>query len=283
MIIHLSGLSTAALAQDGRERSIARDYVETESLLESEGTNPILDRTLAQGTNKGHAVRPADLGKAKKIQTNKKTEGKRAKAVTQEEVPVATQSSFTLGGRGGNFLGGITGFGLEGAYLFNPDQQMVIKGLYASNDLASRIEDTPSASIKKLDVNGLLLTGAYRQFFGDSFNMTLGLGYRKIEVEGLIALSTAGDELSFEATSSSVTVQLAIGNIWRWDNFYLGADWIGFGQPLTSSYESLVTGRGSASDAALLNTSLLAMEDLAKKFGSIGIAQLLLINLGIIF
>lgn len=80
----------------------------------------------------------------------------------------------------------------------------------------------------------------YRRFFGNSFNLLNGLKYdaNRYEDNEVVVYydfeSSPGTEkrITPKATQAVLSYQLRIGNMWHWDAFVFGIDWVGIHIPL---------------------------------------------------
>ena len=77
-----------------------------------------------------------------------------------------------------------------------------------------------------------LIHATYRQFFGNSFNISGGLifGSHSHEESTTTIYFDPGGTATYTAKGSQKTtsIEIRIGNSWQWSHFLLGVDWIGF-------------------------------------------------------
>ena len=86
----------------------------------------------------------------------------------------------------------------------------------------------------KVDVRGIEIGARY--FVGSSFNISTGIGQRSINLKLSARDRGTADFAAVDTRSDATIWQLAIGNLWRFQNgFQIGADWIGFSVPISHS------------------------------------------------
>lgn len=173
-------------------------------------------------------------------------------------------------------------YGVAGGYRpFNSSLEYVLQYLAGSEDLKASVGDTDSVTTTKADVSSWQFVGGARYYFGPSFNILGGLGYRSGEatlgmqhkIDTDIAIETA-------VKASGAVAALGIGNHWSWDNgVTFGADWLAVSIPLTKSPTYKVQGKGLSEQEMDEIEELSA--DLAEKIA--GVSALSLCNLQVGF
>ena len=114
--------------------------------------------------------------------------------------------------------------------------------------------------------NGTAFSLHARYFWGNSFNVLSGLGYRAATVKGdieHISLGSFTGDLKFQ----SVIIPLFMGNQWTWPGgFTLGVDWIGAWIPISGQTQVSISGGLPENDLEELTHQLLEANDgLSKK------------------
>ncbi len=72
-----------------------------------------------------------------------------------------------------------------------------------------------------------------KKFWGNSFYTNTGFAMRKLGAGfDLESIATGASDLKASSSTTSIGVELAIGNRWQWDTFTLGCDWIGAFLPI---------------------------------------------------
>jgi hypothetical protein len=187
-----------------------------------------------------------------------------------------SEKSFFALGKAGFALGAIPGAGLEGGYNLNAQSQILASYNRGEIDLKDEMSTSRySPTYTKALVVSQELDAQYRRFFGNSFNLIGGLGYRQIDID-VEAYDVVGKGSYTTRTDSFVAIT-SIGNLWTWDNgFSLGARWIGVSVPLSSSSESSYN-----EDGLLVNKE--EVEDLNDKIGKTVAVQLPMLQVGYMF
>ena len=128
----------------------------------------------------------------------------------------------------GYAFGGISGFGLRGFYNRFHNWQLGLQYLSAKQDLASQVSETQGTKIDNATLAISLISLHARYFFGNSFNMYVGLGQRTITYD--LKVSVAGDPSTYirgTGISISNVLGFGLGNQWAWNNgFFIGGDWL---------------------------------------------------------
>lgn len=233
-------------------------------------------------------VGPAAEAKAKKSDVKKAEPSQAAPSSKGGSWDVRSRSHAWVAGGGGNIVGGINGGDVEGAYVSSPTLQFGGGAAMGSRALGvgSSEEGGLTSSVTNDKLTGLLVFGKARFFVGNSFNVSGIVSYRRIEVAADIDVTDTATNvsggLSVDVVSTSFTAGIAIGNHWAFDSgLTLGADWIGYNQPLVSTAKSSTTRRGVlTSGGEDLSDSVQSM---AEKLGKTAHAQLLVGTIGFLF
>lgn len=125
-----------------------------------------------------------------------------------------------------------------------------------------------------IEIESSLAEVRWKQFFGNSFYMNLGAGYRTITFKATLEPITGNDDISSQFDVNSFGASIGIGNRWQWDNFTIGCDWIGYFVPFSSSGDSDVGNEADPVDKADL-------EDSVDRIGKSASSQLLRFYLGV--
>lgn len=197
---------------------------------------------------------------------------------------VRTRKSGHASFRGGNVVGGFEGYGGEGQYYFTPSLHFggfFVTGSHDfTDDLESTVEDNDVKTTEALMTFTLTVAQA-RYFVGNSFFVDGGLGVRTFASRFAFEQEEAG---SFAVTTkaTSIVAQVGIGNLWSFDNgLLIGAEWIGYNQPISSSFSASSETEGAVTDS-IEDVQALAKE-LAQFTAETGAAMALFFNVGYAF
>ena len=160
-------------------------------------------------------------------------------------------------------------YGLSGEY--HSSSKLLVGASLLTGTKSKTIDDTQggfgASASAKLTGTAFLVTGRY--FFGNSFNLTSGLGYRTASINYTISVASSLSNINIDGKLEiqSIVVPLFIGNRWSWKSgFSLGCDWIGIMVPVTGSSKGSVSGTLSSSDASSINDEFVALgNSLAKQ------------------
>jgi len=184
--------------------------------------------------------------------------------------------------RAGNFMGGIAGAGVDAGYVDGPARQFLLHVMTGATDLKDQVRDDDVVTLERFEAQGLVVKAAARFFLGNSFHVTGGLGLRRVGFDMELVDRASTGSVTTHAEAQSIVISLDVGNVWAWDNgFFLGADWIGYSQPVTSSYRSSVETEGTASGA--INDLSGIVDDSARELGSLASTQFLVLDVGFMF
>lgn len=85
-------------------------------------------------------------------------------------------------------------------------------------------------SISTANRNGWITGLRWRRFIGESFNIALGPYFRREFLSCYSLNNDNNDHNEFiEIDDYNLGISVSVGHRWRWDNFYLGFEWIGGG------------------------------------------------------
>ena len=102
------------------------------------------------------------------------------------------------------------------------------------------------------DIGATTTTLNYKHFFGNSFYLKAGAGYRKIEIKNARLLFVDIKEVG---SVENVVAEVAIGNQWQWETFTLGCDWVGLMTPISTISKKYDKGSAKGQDAVDLDNS----------------------------
>lgn len=232
-----------------------------------------IDTALA-GTSKKSRSKKRYLADNGQYMTKKKRKRKRSKRYHGPR----SGKTVSVGVRGGAVLGGLDGVGGEAMVYAGPNHAFGVSGYMGYKDFTDGVEEKETVRTDWFEATATLVTAQYRYFLGDSFHLTPGIGYRTISYDFRLSSIDSPMYMEGSASSSSVTAQLALGNLWSFGSFYIGADWIGYGAPLSSdfSYEAATSENLSPALEELSGI----VEESAEELATIGAAQLLVLNIG---
>ena len=153
--------------------------------------------------------------------------------------------------------------------------------VYAEDDFTSG-SNIEGLSLDRSTAQIIVVSGQAKYFFGNSFYVGAGIGYRSLSMDITISETTTGDFFNFSVDGTAIVTDVTIGNMWSFDNgLYVGFDWIGFILPLTSSYELSTQSEG---EFAALQEQLEAISnDTAQEINSTTLIALLVLNVGMMF
>jgi hypothetical protein len=185
----------------------------------------------------------------------------------------------------GNVMGGVPGLQFDALYSIKPNLQVGLLFNSGSLDLKSLLGDEDDVEVKTATLSGSLIAADARWFLGNSFYLRGGLGQRTINAELDIQHKVVDYGIKGDVEATSMVILFGLGNQWHWDSgFSLGAEWVGFAQPVSSSSSSSLEETGSAGGSAATKDDVEDLRDefenLAKQLGESGSARLLILNIG---
>ncbi len=191
---------------------------------------------------------------------------------------------FGVSFRFGLFVSPVMGPGFEFFYQLNPNAQMGLAYFRGAEDFKNRLSATDGTTTEKNELSSSLSLIFGRYFVGDSFYVTGALGQRTVKTDYEIRSTTQNSTISAENTSLSTVVNVALGNLWSWENGYnAGIDWVGYSQPLSSKEDVNSKTGGSQVPPAELNKKRKEVEDLFKDISKLGTWQFLTFHIGYVF
>lgn len=109
---------------------------------------------------------------------------------------------------------------ISAGYFLNPQNMLTLR--YSNFNGANEVSDPIAANTLRAVTLGI------RHFFGNSFNVTPTIYYRRNTSTSYDKKSTynffsSADDLKFE----DVGVGIRLGNEWQWDHLAIGCDWFG--------------------------------------------------------
>lgn len=214
------------------------------------------------------------------------TKAQKGDSSLAESEPSSYARSLKSGGvalRGGYIVGGVEGGGVDVFMNRGSKLQFGASYLTGSHDLSNDLSEKNAVVTDRADVKADIYLAQCRYYFGNSFFVTGGLGQRVINVDFALHDSLDTDNRLEESLQISSTVaQIAIGNNWAWESgFFLGAEWIGYLVPLSSSKSSSVKTEGVVSIAQ--DEFQKMAEDAGDSIGMLPTPQALLFSAGFMF
>jgi len=135
-------------------------------------------------------------------------------------------------------------YGAQAHYIKSPKLQLgflALSGTYTDSFDATSLVGEANAQGSVLSVNA-------RYFFGNSFNVISGLGYRSANIDMKFTGKLLLAEIDANVKVSGLVLPIFLGNHWTWSNgFTLGVDWLGAWIPLSPSTETSVSGNAPES------------------------------------
>jgi hypothetical protein len=170
-------------------------------------------------------------------------------------------------------------YGGNASFSFGPDFESSLMVLAGSQDFKKIFPEDAQFAVTKANGSAFQIMANGRYFFGNSFSVLAGLGYRNGTVSFDVSAKQSQVSVASKATAQSVILFSAIGNHWAFDNgFTLGCDWIAASLPLSQSGSHTLTTTGlTASEQTTLKN---IMSDLATDLGGITSLTLALVNVG---
>lgn len=185
----------------------------------------------------------------------------------------------------GNRQGKVVDFGLQalGSTVAPFGSIGFMGGAYLNSDMVVEAEYTKASNtslVSGTTVDIITYGVRMKNYWGNSFYTNLGLGMRKISINGSVDFEVNGtvvladEKISVDV--SSTVLDFAIGNKWQFENFNIGCDWVGFLVPISNSNsDNLPTLEGSKERDDL--------EDSKKVLGELPSLQLLRLFIGASF
>ena len=193
---------------------------------------------------------------------------------------VRSANKFVVNGSFGNIAGGIPGGGIEGMYRKDSKIEYGFEAYSGSLSLIDRISTVSTVNLEAADLKAKYFGGSARYFFGETFAITGGLGYRQID--SLIRVTSKTSAIQTTSNGEAFYARVGIGNYWSWSSgFSLGCEWIGAQVPLSSKYSSAnqSTGVSSSSMEDVRSTG----EELGETLAKSTILQTLNLKIGYTF
>ncbi len=214
----------------------------------------------------------------------KKTE---KKAIPNAKTKKTVRSSspnprFSLGLRAGLIVNTIGGGGGEFFFPQSKDLHYGVTLMIGSSDQSGKIGDNDSAKISTYEVSANLILAGLRYFMWDTLYAYGGIGMRSLNTSYEVSGTSSSDKVSGDVNGSSVIAHLSVGNLWVWDSgLFVGADWVGYSVPLSSSYAKTVDQEAVVgSDTKKLQEAVESAGMTASQGGSY---QVLVLNAGYLF
>lgn len=221
--------------------------------------------------------------KTTKKKPSEKSKRANASANNSSSRSIRSRKNSTISARAGLLIGGFSGAGGEYLYGISEDFQVGVFGAAGTYDLKPLLDDYQSLGISydKAETSYSLFYGQARYFVGNSFFVNGGIGQRSFTSTFAIS-DNSGNSLDLSTEASSIIAQFGIGNIWSFDfGMVLGCEWIGYTQPLSSSYSSTISAKGVVS--GYIQDLQGDAEKLAKTTAESGTAMALVGSLGFAF
>lgn len=197
-----------------------------------------------------------------------------------------SNKTVTVEAGGGLVIGALSGPQIDVLYNMMPDLQLGLMYGSGALDLKSAVGSTSDVEVREASVSGSIVALEALYFIGNSFYTRLGLGQRSIEATIDIHHKKIDYGIAGSIKADSQILLFGIGNQWQFDSgFTIGAEWVGYSQPMSSSSSSSLKEKGSAATATGSEKSDLDklkkdFEDAAESIGESGSARLLILSLG---
>jgi hypothetical protein len=137
----------------------------------------------------------------------------------------------------------LTGFGpnmapattLTGGIFLDRNKLLLIEGKNGNSAVSRSYTESYNGVVineGSADAKISQIGGHYKQFVSNSFYFKTGLDYSRVDFKYDFKISSTNRTTSFDG--DALIASFTIGNQWQWQNFTLGADWIGLSSPLAS-------------------------------------------------
>ena len=194
--------------------------------------------------------------------------------------------TVTVEAGGGFVIGALSGPQVDVLYNMAPDLQLGLMYGSGSLDLKSAVGNTSEVEVREATVSGSIIALEALYFIGNSFYTRIGLGQRTVAADLNIKHRQIDYGIVGTIEANSMIFLFGLGNQWQFDSgFTIGAEWIGYTQPISSSSSSSLKSTGSAAtgtdaDKADLDKMKKDFEDTAESLGKAGSTRLLILSLG---
>lgn len=197
-----------------------------------------------------------------------------------------SMKTVTVEAGGGLVIGALSGPQFDVLYNMAPDLQVGLMYGSGSLDLKSAIGNTSEVEVREATVSGSIVALEALYFVGNSFYTRFGLGQRTIAADLNMQHRQIDYGIAGTIEANSTIFLFGIGNQWQFDSgFTIGAEWVGYAQPISSSSSSSLKSTGAAaagtdSDKADLDKLKKDFEETAEALGEAGSTRLLILSLG---
>lgn len=145
-------------------------------------------------------------------------------------------------------------YGFYLAYSLSPYFDLYFQNLFGAGNLINQTSDEEFQLLRYDEATGRSLQSVVgiRFFAGNSFNMTLGFGYRQVVANYRMIVQSQNKIYPVTGTlqAKSVVFESAVGNHWILSNgLVLGCDWISIVLPINRGFNYTVVSRKISEDA----------------------------------
>ena len=132
-------------------------------------------------------------------------------------------------------------YGARLGYQSDASIQFSSKFLAGRSDLKSKFPQSETITVQKSEMTGLAGSLDLRYFFGHSFSIQGGAGFRRANID-ISVTEVSGLSVDVKQSLSAVDALFGLGNHWMWSSgLTLGCDWIVVMVPLSSSYQTITS------------------------------------------
>lgn len=170
-------------------------------------------------------------------------------------------------------------YGATVGYALNKDLETSFIILSGSQDFKDKVGEIEGATVTAADGSAMMFSVNGRYFFGNSFSVFGGLGYRTATINMGVKTNTTLISVDSTVTATNIIMFLGLGNHWIFENgLTIGCDWAAMSIPITSSssYTQTTTGLSSNEAEDIEKSSA----DLGVKISKINAISLLIGNIG---
>lgn len=172
-------------------------------------------------------------------------------------------------------------YGAGGTYNLSPRFQLGLQYLGGSKDMLSSFEEVNGVRTTKAMATGMAVSAFGRYFFGNSFSMFGGLGYRTANIDFAAESISSGESIAVKLDVTSIIIPIGLGNHWAWNNgFTVGVDWAIMMVPVSGTSTASTTGSTVIAGLDDLNNDV---AELGKTLANASTLTLCLLQLGFAF
>ncbi len=156
----------------------------------------------------------------------------------------------------------VLSYGAAASYNIQPNLAAGLTVLTGSRSISESTTDGGLTISSSAKLDGMAAYGYGRYFFGNSFNVTGGLGLRSATIKYEVDAPSIVTHVDGKIDIQSIVLPVFIGNRWTWDSgFTIGCDWIGIMIPISGSTKGSINGTLTNDSMKKLNQDLVDLGD----------------------